>query len=55
MNITFFGASLIVQLVKNLLAMQQTLVQFLGGEDPLKKGSNEGRVEKDELLYLLTW
>ena len=25
-------------LVKNLLAMQETLVQFLGGEDPLEKG-----------------
>ena len=28
-------ASLIAQLVKNLLAMQETLVQFLGREDPL--------------------
>ena len=25
-------------LVKNLPAMQETLVQFLGGEDPLEKG-----------------
>ena len=31
-------ASLIAQLVKNLLAMQETLVQFLGWEDPLEKG-----------------
>ena len=31
-------ASLIAQLVKNLPAMQETLVQFLGWEDPLKKG-----------------
>ena len=30
--------SLIAQLVKNLLAMQETLVQFLGQEDPLEKG-----------------
>ena len=30
-------ASLIVQLVKNLPAMQETLVQFLGQEDPLEK------------------
>ena len=29
-------ASLIVQLVKNLPAMQETLVQFLGQEDPLE-------------------
>ena len=32
------GASLIGQLVKNLSAMQDTLVQFLGQEDPLEKG-----------------
>ena len=32
------GASLIAQLVKNLPAMQETLVQFLGWEDPLEKG-----------------
>ena len=31
-------ASLIAQLVKNPPAMQETLVQFLGREDPLKKG-----------------
>ena len=31
-NITFSGASLIVQLVKNLLAMQETLVRFMGQE-----------------------
>ena len=31
--------SLMAQLVKNLLAMQETLVQFLGWEDPLEKGS----------------
>ena len=31
-------ASLVAQLVKNLPAMQETLVQFLGGEDPLEKG-----------------
>ena len=33
-----FGSSLIAQLVKNLPAMQETLVRFLGGEDPLEKG-----------------
>ena len=32
------GASLIAQLVKNPLAMQKTLVGFLGWEDPLEKG-----------------
>ena len=31
-------ASLIAQLIKNLPAMQETLVRFLGWEDPLEKG-----------------
>ena len=31
-------ASLIAQMVKNPPAMQETLVQFLGPEDPLEKG-----------------
>ena len=31
-------ASLIAQLVKNPPAMQETLVQILGQEDPLEKG-----------------
>ena len=31
-------ASLVAQLVKNPPAMQKTLVQFLGWEDPLEKG-----------------
>ena len=31
-------ASLVIQLVKNLSAMQETLVQFLGQEDLLEKG-----------------
>ena len=30
-------ASLVAQLVKNLPAMQETLVQFLGQEDPLER------------------
>ena len=30
-------ASLVAQLVKNLPAMQETLVQFPGQEDPLEK------------------
>ena len=32
------GASLLAQLVKNPRAMQETLVPFLGWEDPLEKG-----------------
>ena len=31
-------ASLIAQLIKNLPAMQETLVGFLGREDPLEEG-----------------
>ena len=34
---TSLGASLISELVKNLPSMQETLVQFLGQEDPLEK------------------
>ena len=34
----FNGTSMVAQLVKNLLAMQETLVQFLDLEDPLEKG-----------------
>ena len=32
------GAALIAQLVKNLPAMQETLVRILGQKDPLEKG-----------------
>ena len=32
------GTSLVAQLVKNLPAMQETPVRFLGWEDPLEKG-----------------
>ena len=35
-------ASLIAQLVKNPPAMQETLVQSLGWEDPLEKGKYSG-------------
>ena len=34
----FIGASLVAQTVKNPPAMQETLVQFVGWEDPLEKG-----------------
>jgi len=32
------STSLMAQLIKNLPAMQETPVQFLGWEDPLEKG-----------------
>ena len=31
--------SLVAQMVKNLPVMQETWVRFLGGEDPLEKGT----------------
>ena len=34
---SLIGASLIAQLVKNLPEMPETLVQFLGQEEPLEK------------------
>ena len=37
-NLAIEGASLVAQLVKNLPAMQETLVQFLGWEDSLEEG-----------------
>ena len=37
-RIMTYRTPLVAQLVKNLPAMQETLVQFLGGEDPLEKG-----------------
>ena len=38
MNIDRRWASLVVQKIKNLPAMQETWVQSLGWEDPLEKG-----------------
>ena len=38
MHLCEVRASLIAQLVKNLPAMQETLVRFLGWENPLEKG-----------------
>ena len=37
-SLQYSWASLVAQLVKNLPAMQETQVQFLGQEDPLEKG-----------------
>ena len=34
----YSGASLVAQLVKNLCAVRETWIQFLGWEDPLEKG-----------------
>ena len=45
------SASLIVQLVNNLPAMQETLVRFLGWEDPLE----EGLATHSSILGLPLW
>ena len=37
-EVTFPGASLVVQMVKNLPAMWEAWVQSLGWEDPLEEG-----------------
>ena len=37
-------ASLVAQLVKNLPAMRETWVQYLGWEDPLEKGKTHSRI-----------
>ena len=48
---TLLTASLVAQLVKNLPATQETLVQFLGQEDPLGKG----QATHSSLLGLPLW
>ena len=47
-----FGASLVAQLVKNLPAMQETWVQFLGWEDPLEK---EMATHTSTLAWRIPW
>ena len=37
-RLVWYLASLVARSVKNLPAMQETWVQFLGQEDPVKKG-----------------
>ena len=45
-------ASLIAQLVKNLPAMQETRVRFLGREDPLEK---EMAIHSSTLAWKAPW
>ena len=45
-------ASLIAQLVKNLPAMKETLVRFLGWEDPLEKGK---ATHSSILVWRIPW
>ena len=46
------GASLVTQMVKNLPAMQETLVQLLGQEDPLEK---EMATHSSILAWRIPW
>ena len=47
----FGGSSLVSQLVKNLPAMQETPVQFLGPQDPLEKDE----ATNSSILGLPSW
>ena len=51
MSPDYMRASLIAQLVKNPPAMQETPVQFLGGEDPLENG----QATNSSILGLPLW
>ena len=51
-NLINCWASLITQLVKNLPAMQETQVQFLGREDPLEK---EMTTHSSILVWKIPW
>ena len=46
------GGSLVAQIVKNPPAMQETLVGFLGGEDPLEK---EMAIPSTILAWEIPW
>ena len=51
-HIFFIGASLVAQMVKNPPAIQETWVQFLGQEDPLKKGM---AIHSSILAWRISW
>ena len=51
-RLRFSGASLVAQVVKNLLAMQETQVQNLGLEDPLEK---ELAIHSGILAWRISW
>ena len=46
------GSSLVAQMVKSLLATQETQVQSLGGEDPLEK---EMAAHSSILAWKIPW
>ena len=52
MILCFRRASLVAQLVKNLLAIQETWVQSLAWEDPLEKGE---ATDSSILTWRIPW
>ena len=50
--LAYIGASLVAQMVKNLLAMQETQVQSRGQEDPLVK---EMSTHSSILVWEIPW
>ena len=50
--IQYFQASLVAQLVKNLLTMRETWVRSLGWEDPLEKGKG---IRSSILAWRIPW
>ena len=53
---THDGASLVAQMVKNLPAMQETQVQFLGLQDPLEKGmATHSRILAWRIPWTIPW
>ena len=51
-SIAYIGASLVAQAVKNLPAMQETWIQFLGWEDSLEK---EMATHSSILAWRIPW
>ena len=52
MRITMYQGHLVTQLVKNLPAMQETWVQYLGWEDPLEE---EMATHSSILAWKIPW
>ena len=51
-SVAYMNLAFIAQLVKNLPAMQETRVQFLGWEDPLEK---EMATHSSALAWKIPW
>ena len=51
-EVNFFFLTLVAQMVKHLLAMQETQIRFLGQEDPLEK---EMATHSSTLAWKIPW